>query len=214
MPDALLSGIAKLLDEKGIGTGAMRKEELESTIRNLLNAAGLYQRSSVQRESQPETCSGTIIYWQRDGKFHRLPESFEFPDVDALGVWHLWWFGNPAMGYLPFKGLQPSDFSTTIKRKRYSEWTVLVKHLSDAVKAATNRDFHPPQNQHEADELFNIAMKNVPMKSSAEEKKSRRTDRAATTLRRIREALHEANSDARTMPFRRRKRRATNKLND
>ncbi|KAE9186208.1 hypothetical protein PF005_g20933 [Phytophthora fragariae] len=189
MPDALLSGIAKLLDEKGIGTGAMRKEELESTIRNLLNAAGLYQRSSVQ-------------------------QSFEFADVDALGVWHLWWFGNPAMGYPPFKGLQPSDFSTTIKRKRYSEWTVLVKHLSDAVKAATNRDLHPPQNQHEADELFNIAMKNVPMKSSAEEKKSRRTDRAATTLRRIREALYEANSDARTMPFRRRKRRATNKLND
>jgi hypothetical protein len=71
---------------------------------------------------------------------------------------------------------------------------------------------HPPQNRHEADELFNIAFKNVPMKSSADEKKSRRAGRAATTLRHIRKALHDANPDARTIPFPRRKRRATNQL--
>ncbi|OWZ10499.1 hypothetical protein PHMEG_00016649 [Phytophthora megakarya] len=59
---------------------------------------------------------------------------------NALGDWHLWWFGNATMGYPPFKGLQPSDFATKIKRKRYSEWTNLIKHLCDAVKSATGRD--------------------------------------------------------------------------
>jgi len=38
------------LDKNAIGAGAMRKEELEATIRNLLNEAGLHQRSSEQRE--------------------------------------------------------------------------------------------------------------------------------------------------------------------
>ncbi|OWY93821.1 hypothetical protein PHMEG_00036634, partial [Phytophthora megakarya] len=56
--------------------------------------------------------------------------------------WYLWWYGNATVGYPPFKGLQPSDFATKIKRKRYSEWTNLIKHLCDAVKSTTGRDLH------------------------------------------------------------------------
>ncbi|GMF29792.1 unnamed protein product [Phytophthora lilii] len=150
MPVVLLSGISKLLDEKGVGTGAMRKDELQSTIRELLTEAGLYQMTTVQSETYTEA-TGTIIYWRRDGKFHRLPENFEFPDVDAFGVCtcgsseiHRW----VILRYPPFKGLQLSDFSTKINQNRYSEWSMLVKHLRDAVKSSTERDLKPPQSQH------------------------------------------------------------------
>ncbi|KAJ8569251.1 hypothetical protein ON010_g6009 [Phytophthora cinnamomi] len=78
MPDVLLSGISKLLDEKRVGTGAMRKEELQSTIRELLTEVGLYQRTTVQTEVCPQATHGTIIYWSQDGKFHRLPENLSF----------------------------------------------------------------------------------------------------------------------------------------
>lgn len=118
------------------------------------------------------------------------------------------------MSYPPFKGLQPFDFALKVNRKRYSEWTALVKHLSEAVEVSTGRALHTPQTQHEADLLFNTAIESVPMKMPAKGKTSRRADRAATTLRRIREALYEANPEARRVPFRRRKRRATNQLDD
>ncbi|KAJ8535270.1 hypothetical protein ON010_g13469 [Phytophthora cinnamomi] len=137
-----------------------------------------------------------------------------FLTLMPLGVWHLLWFENPAIVYPPFKGLQPSDFATKIKRKRYSEWTVLVKHLRDAIKSTTVLDLKPPQSQHEADVLFDTAIANVPMKMTPDGKKPSRADRAATTLRRIREVLHDANPEARTVPFRLRKRRATNQLHD
>ncbi|OWZ11405.1 hypothetical protein PHMEG_00015577 [Phytophthora megakarya] len=39
MPDVLLSDFSRLLDENGVGAGAMRKEELQATILELLNEA-------------------------------------------------------------------------------------------------------------------------------------------------------------------------------
>lgn len=84
MPDVLLSGFSKILDEKGISAGALRRDDLKSTIRELLSEAGLYQRTSVQLEPQSETCSGTIIYWQRDGKFHRLLKKLSFLMLTTL----------------------------------------------------------------------------------------------------------------------------------
>ncbi|OWZ05036.1 hypothetical protein PHMEG_00022950 [Phytophthora megakarya] len=115
---------------------------------------------------------------------------------NALDVWHLWWFGNATFGYPLFKGLQPSDVATKIKRKRHSEWTNLIKHLFDAVKPTTGRDLQLPKRQPEADVLFRTAINNVPVKMPTSRRTSHRADRAAITPRRIREALHEANPDA------------------
>ncbi|OWZ15368.1 hypothetical protein PHMEG_00010997 [Phytophthora megakarya] len=155
-PDVLLSGFSGLLDEKGVGAGAMRKKELQAKIRDLLNEAGLYHTNRVQHKLPSESNHSTIIYWGRDDKFHRLPEDFEFPDVNVLGVWHVLWFGNGTMGYPPFKGLNH-------QRKRYSEWTNVIKHLCDAVKSTTGRDLQLPKSQLEADVLFRTAIANVPM---------------------------------------------------
>ncbi|OWZ08435.1 hypothetical protein PHMEG_00019025 [Phytophthora megakarya] len=113
------------------------------------------------------------------------------------------------MGYPPFKGLQSSYFVTRHYQKR---WTNLVKHLCDTVESAIGTAVISPQSQHEAGIVFQTAMANVPIEFPHSVQKPRRPDRAATTLRRIREALHKANSSARTVPFRRRKRRATNQL--
>ncbi|KAL3660224.1 hypothetical protein V7S43_014755 [Phytophthora oleae] len=61
MPEVILDGIWRFLDEKGVGTGSMRKEVLQSTISELLREAGLYQGDRAQREPRLETCRGTIV---------------------------------------------------------------------------------------------------------------------------------------------------------
>ncbi|OWZ06185.1 hypothetical protein PHMEG_00021591 [Phytophthora megakarya] len=214
MPSVLMGSFSKLLDDKCVGSGVMRKEELQATIRELLTEAGLYHSGDALNQTPPDTPAGSFIYWKRDSKFYRLPESFEFPDVDALGVWRLWWFRNKAMEYPPFKGLQSSDFVTRNYQKRYWEWANLVKHLCDAVESATGTTVTSPQSQHEPNIVFQTAMANVPIEFPHSVQKPRRPDRAAITLRRIRETLHKANPSARTVPFRRRKRRATKQLED
>jgi hypothetical protein len=142
--------------------------------------------------------------WKVDGKFHRLPEAFVFPDVDAFGVWRMWWLGNPGKEYPPFHRLQPTDFSRP-QRKMYSEWTVLVKHLVAAIEKTLSTKMARPDNETEAHALHCIGIANVPLKASRNQRKDR-TERAATTLRRIREAIYEANPNARKLPFRKRKR--------
>ncbi|OWY98623.1 hypothetical protein PHMEG_00030566 [Phytophthora megakarya] len=99
MPSVLMNSFSKFLDDKCVGSGVIRKEELQATIHQLLTEAGLYHSGDALHQRPPDTPAGSFIYWKRGSKFHHLPECFEFPGVDDLGVWRLWWFGNKAMGY-------------------------------------------------------------------------------------------------------------------
>ncbi|KAJ8575566.1 hypothetical protein ON010_g3645 [Phytophthora cinnamomi] len=152
-----------------------------STIRALLEEAGLWRsQDSGREEASPQYPSSTTYYWPSDGRFHRVPNDFKFPQLDALGVWRLWWLGNPAAGFPPFRALHASDFAAS-NRKMYSEWS-----------GGGRSPLSPRDGKHG-------------VKPSAHPHKQR-LDRAVTTLRRIREAIHDANPDARSVAFRHRKR--------
>lgn len=211
LPDVLLDGFATLLEDKCVGNQSITRENISSTIRDLLQEAGLWRaHEAIQQRTTASSDPGSIVYhWKSDGRFHRMPEAFVFPQLDALSVWRIWWLGHPAAGYPPFRALQPSDFAKT-NRKMFSEWTVLVRHIVAGVETGTGQSMQRPTSQQTADELYHLGMANTALKLPRNTEKQR-PDRAVTTLRRIRQAIQEANPEARRMPFRSRKRARADK---
>ncbi|KAJ8578590.1 hypothetical protein ON010_g609 [Phytophthora cinnamomi] len=67
-----------------------------------------------------------------------------------------------------------------------------------------------PSSQQAADDLYHGGVANIPLKQPGHAEKQR-PDRAVTTLRRIRQAIQEANPEARRVPFRTRNRARANK---
>ncbi|GMF56836.1 unnamed protein product [Phytophthora fragariaefolia] len=82
-------------------------------------------------ESQvPGNPTTTAHYY--DGKFHMLPQNFEFPKVGAFGAWQLWWFGNGARGYPPLRRIGTHDLPRQSMRETFSNWANLMQRISDA----------------------------------------------------------------------------------
>ncbi|KAE8897753.1 hypothetical protein PF010_g11352 [Phytophthora fragariae] len=86
----------------------------------------------------------------------------------------------------------------------YSEWSVLVRHITTGVEVG-GAEMQRPDCQETTDRLCYEGMTNVPLKQSAHPHKQR-PERAVTTLRRIREAIHDADPEAHSIPFRHMKR--------
>lgn len=211
LPSVLFEGFSKMLDEKGISSNGITRRDLTDCVRALLVDAGLCKSIPAPATNSPsESRTNDVHLWPRDGKFHSLPETFKFPLVDALGAWRPWWFGNSSERHPQYRALQPSDFATKEARSTYSEWTVLVRHLTDAIERVNGCKMTRPKDVQEADSLFRIGSDNVPMKKSSSATE-RRPNRAATTLRRIREAIREPNPSARVVRFRKRKRKKQKK---
>ncbi len=149
----------------------MTRRDLHDTIQSLLQDAGLCRTRTKPAAHTTEPKFAAVFLWKIDGKFRRLPEDFEFPQFDAFGVWRLWWFGNPARKYPPFRALQPTDF-TVANRKTYSEWTVLVGHVTKGAQTVNGAPVPRPQSEEEADAIFRVWIANVPMKAAAQQHKS------------------------------------------
>ncbi|KAG2977934.1 hypothetical protein PC123_g26046 [Phytophthora cactorum] len=83
LPDALLSGVGDLLDEKYVAAGNITRNVLEQTIRQLLEEAGVGTTASAKEHSEhQQESSRNVDFW--GGKFHFLPANFEFPSTDPL----------------------------------------------------------------------------------------------------------------------------------
>ncbi|KAG2875562.1 hypothetical protein PC114_g24647 [Phytophthora cactorum] len=83
LPDALLSGVGDLLNEKYVAAGNITRNVLEQTIRQLLEEAGVGTTASAKEHSEhQQESSRNVDFW--GGKFHFLPANFEFPSTDPL----------------------------------------------------------------------------------------------------------------------------------
>ncbi|ETP37132.1 hypothetical protein F442_15048 [Phytophthora nicotianae P10297] len=86
----------------------------------------------------------------------------------------------------------------------FSEWTFLARYIVAGVERATQQSICRPTTQEEVDCMYREGIANVPMKMPAHPEKQR-PERAVTTPRRMRQAIHDSNPEARAIPFRRRK---------
>ncbi|KAF4143083.1 hypothetical protein GN958_ATG07725, partial [Phytophthora infestans] len=81
-------GVSNLIEQKGVTAGNITKDLLESTINALLKRVGIAQPSSSSPHPTMETGDSKTAYFY-NGKFHLLPESFEFPlcaSVSQIGL--------------------------------------------------------------------------------------------------------------------------------
>ncbi|EGZ29152.1 hypothetical protein PHYSODRAFT_471963 [Phytophthora sojae] len=166
----------KVLEEKGVAAGNITRELLRQEIKALLLEVGLRRTRST--EPTPASSGPTHTYYSWGGKFHRLPKEFEFPSIDPLGAWIFWWFGDARRGYPPYKAISSDDLDTPKKKATLAEWSIMMRHISNAVEAQTGMSLPPIRDEPHAIELFNIGYHKLQLKPS---KRKRRTNQLKLT---------------------------------
>ncbi|KAE9052354.1 hypothetical protein PR001_g597 [Phytophthora rubi] len=210
LPDVLLRGISTMLDEKAVSSGNITRDVLKQTIKELLAEAGI--GATIAANPPPSSTSFEsnnirVHFW--DNKFHFLPASFEFPSADPLTAWKLWWLGNVALGYPPFRRVTSRDLSTRQKANTLSEWSMLMTRICAEVEAATGSAVSAVQTEEEADNLFEIGMSRLKLLPTFRERRHSQL-KVTTVVRLMREANKASDPNARSLPFRSRKRQKTN----
>ncbi|KAJ8576010.1 hypothetical protein ON010_g3202 [Phytophthora cinnamomi] len=207
LPESLAARFAKLLEEKGIYRTGITQQQLEDTMRRVL--ADRESRSdAVCPHGTPPTT--TIHFWPCDGKLHALPESFEFPSTDVRHAWHQWWFRNEAEGQPPYKSVSTHDLATRKKRQTYSDWRMIMKHISAAIERETGALPPSSMTEQQAAMLCVTGVNSLPLSPSTS---SRRTTqlKVTTMFRLVRQAAHQNNQNPRTLEYRPRKKRKKTK---
>ncbi|OWZ12538.1 hypothetical protein PHMEG_00014285 [Phytophthora megakarya] len=104
-------------------------------------------------------------YYLWGGKSRLLSQDFDFPSIDPLSArllwWFgnkrlglsigplsarlLWWFGNKRLGYPPYKGILPNALDSHKKSTTISDWTRMMRHISNGVEATVGTPMPNPQ---------------------------------------------------------------------
>ena len=79
-----------------------------------------------------------------DERFHRLPEDFQFPDLNVQQGWLLWFEGNREKGMPPFRLLTTIDVPK-VCRKRYGELKCMIQILMDHIPEQERRSLNNMQ---------------------------------------------------------------------
>jgi len=207
LPDVLLRGFSTMLDEKAVSSGNITRDVLKQTIKELLAEAGI--GGPVTASFPPPSVSSDnsntrVHFW--NNKFHFLPISFEFPSTDPLTAWKLWWLGNVALGYPPFRRVTSRDLSSRQKANTLSEWSMLMKRITAEIEAATGSPVSTVQTEEEADKLFKIGMSRLELLPTFRVRRYSQL-KVTTVVRLMREANKANDPSSQSMPFRSRKRR-------
>ena len=202
LPDILVERMGKLIEEKGVGAGNITKELMQEMILNLMSQIGL-QSSSTNVDSKTTQHRTEVHFWS--GKYHLLPESFEFPSIDLKGAWMLWWFGNKRLGYPPFKNICTTDLSTRKKRQTYSEWSIIMRRMESEVEQQLSSIRPRDMTEEKAADLFFLAVVKLPKPNSSHNRRSSQI-KITTALKLIRQHEHSLNPNRRRRPYQKRKR--------
>ena len=57
---------------------------------------------------------GGFRSWSWKGRFHLVPQDFQFPAANMSNIWHLWWTGRTVDRIAPFSKLEPYDLDNKI----------------------------------------------------------------------------------------------------
>ncbi len=69
--------------------------------------------------------------WQ-DGKFHKLPENFQVPDMTVLSGWILWWEGIRDKNTPPLSSVGPFDIPK-LEQHRFSDLWCIIRLLQNVL---------------------------------------------------------------------------------
>ena len=140
LPQRILEGTDKLLDEKGALAGNITKAELRKAMQEIVTQTiESYERSHGRGipEATVQQVDRLRPQWFRwsNGKWHRLPEKFVLTCIGTAEAGNIartplqgflrWHMSDSSKGICPIRQCQTTDFSERNQRKRFSDWSRL-----------------------------------------------------------------------------------------
>jgi len=120
-------------------------DAIESSLKKLIPVyLEKAQGAKVAVVADPTITTVSVYSW--GGSFHKLPQNYKLPDVNVAAAFRIWFLGICAEKLPPFKSLDPSDFSLSNERKRFSDWKCIMKclieNLANDFLLLDPKDFH------------------------------------------------------------------------
>lgn len=141
-----------------------------------------------------------------------LPKDFNFPSIDPLGAWLLWWFGNTKLHYPPYKNIPTEDLDSQKKKATLSEWSVMMRYIINGIEEELSAPMPAITDEKHAIKLFNKGYATLKLKPSKRKRRDGQL-KLTTVLRLIREN-NRAQDSPRSRPFRPRKRQKAASTSD
>ena len=143
LPEKVQSGIGAVLQENGVAAGNVTRQEIERIMTQLLEAdRQARSQPTVARSIGSTSQNSSMFLWNSDGRFHRLPESYEFPDLTVLQGFLLWFEGHPSQQLTAFRHLEMTDIPPRWK-DRFSDlrclMQALIKHIPESSQVELSR---------------------------------------------------------------------------
>ena len=143
LPNQVAERVKEVIEEKGVAAGNITKDllqtMLDNSLQNFASSARLIQQpSEIAVEEQR---SWSRFDW--GGAFHFLPQDFEFPKVELLTAWRLWWLGNQRLKYIPYKQIKNVDLSNK-SRRVLTDWRWLMNHMTKCAEDSIQKKIKKP----------------------------------------------------------------------
>ena len=167
LPKIIIEAIDKMLEDKGVQAGNITREYLQNTVSTAIAGLTNFILAHVRSPAMSPISNGNFSstgatnfnVFQWGGKFRQLPESFEFPSVDIVSAWRLWFLGNPTQKVLPYCKIDSSDLATRKKRNTLTEWRFIMKKLMDYYQQTTGKTCGNLKTEQQCQAAFEIAQK-------------------------------------------------------
>lgn len=145
--------VKEAIEEGAIESGTVTRSGLAEMLQQQIAKSGLLEllnRDNSRSMAPVEDVAGqrivshqlvaTMHSW--DGKLHRLPKEFTWPDGTPRHMWSYWYLGDPANGYPPFRILEPHDLYGST-RKRLSDLKYLMQAMETEVQTHSTYFLNP-----------------------------------------------------------------------
>jgi hypothetical protein len=186
LPEKVHSGIGAVLQANGVVAGNVTRQEMERIMTQLLDADRLSRaQPSTAQSISTINQNSSMFLWISDGRFHRLPESYEFPDLTVLQGFLLWFEGHPSLQLTAFRHLEMTDIPPRW-RDRFSDLRCLLKALIEHIPD-TSRSELPRMSTQELTSICLEAISLLPRKPRKRQTRSSQW-KIGTALRDYREA--------------------------
>ncbi len=195
LPEVLTKELSELIERKGVQAGNITHDLLKKTLKELIEQH-LTTGNEQEVVSEATNDSSYELYSWNSG-LHPVPEDFDFPSVDTLTAWKLWWLGNKSLKYPPYRMIKAKSLSTRKKQQTCSEWRVMMDYISEIVKSKTNENMSKRPTEAELQRYFDIAKDYLPLIQTTSQNRSRRSSqlKMVTVLRLVREAKRACNQN-------------------
>jgi hypothetical protein len=187
IPAKVVQRVEEVLEQNGVAAGNVTGQQIfdhvTSAVQNVLSQhIGNIQQAVNAAPIENNNNTGLQLYmWQ--GGFSRVPEDFEFPDVNLAQAWQLWWLGSPTEGIPPYRAITPNDLKVRKKKQRLSDWASMMRIMKEALG-----DDYAMDTDDITDELINsqcdLAMERIPQ--------NQKKRRVRADARKLTTALKEA----------------------